>query len=244
MAASEGSHEGPVDHSLKGLFRIGAAAALVEGLVYLIIAPVGPIMGAGPSNSTTYLNALAAHPQLAFLAYGLVGLADLILVPAALALYFALRGISKNWVLVAAGILLAYVAIDVSTFIVTSTSLVSLTQSYSAATNATQRAAILGAEYYGLATIPLSQFLGWVFPNFAYLIIVAALRTGHVSKVTPIVGRPTVILGFTGGLGFLVPIPYLLSTQLPGLVIFGVFWLLLGRVLLRMSVTGVAAGQT
>ncbi len=62
--------------------------------------------------------------------------------------------------MVAMGIVLTYVAIDVSTFVSTSIDLTWLTQNYAAATDATQRSAILGAEYYSLSTIPLSQFLG------------------------------------------------------------------------------------
>jgi hypothetical protein len=224
--------------SLQGwtwLLRVGGIAAIIEGLVYIITTPAGPMMGAGPANSMTYLNALATHPQLANLTYGLIGFADLLMVPIALALYFALRQVSKSWMLLVTGMMLAYVAIDISTFVTTSTSLVSLTQSYASATNATQRTAILGAEYYGLSTIPLSQFLGWVFPNFAYLILVVALRVGHISKAAHIVGIFTVILGFTGGFGFLIPIPYLLNTQLAGLAVFGLFWLLIARILLRAS---------
>jgi hypothetical protein len=76
--------------------------------------------------------------------------ADLVLIPGALAHYIALRKFHKTARLIATGILLTYVAVDISTFVITSATITMLTQN--AATNIAQRAAMPGAEFYGLAS--------------------------------------------------------------------------------------------
>jgi hypothetical protein len=224
-----------VDHSWNWLYKVGGVALLVEGVAYFIILVVSPMIGAAPGNSENYLNALASHPGLANFMYGVTAIADFVFIPAAFALYLALKGVSKTWMLVAAGIILTYVAIDISTFVSTSTTLIALTQNYAATTNATQRAAILGAEYYGLATVPLSQFIGWVFPPFAFLIIAGAVRRGKFGRGIPLLGYFLFLFSVGGGISFLVPIPYLQNFQLPALAIYGLFMLALGIMLIRLG---------
>jgi len=208
---------------------------LVEALAYFVILVASPMMGAGPGNSENYLRALASHAGLANFTYAVVAIADFVLVPAALALYLALKGVSKSWMLIAAAIIMTYVAIDISTFVLTSTTLVTLTQSYAASVNATQRAAILGAEYYGLATVPLSQFIGYAFPPFAFLIVAGAVRRGKFGRGIPLLGYFLFLLSVGGGIGFLDPIPYLLEFQLPALAVYGLFMLALGLMLIRLG---------
>jgi len=225
-----------VDMSWKTLYKVGGIACLVEGIAYLMITAMGPMMGVAPGNTLTWLNALATHPQLAVFDYGVVtGIADFVLIPAAFALYFALRGVSKSWMLVATGIILVYVAIDISTFVSTSIDLTWLTQNYAAATDPTVRSAILGAEYSALSTIPLSQFLGWTFPPFAFIIIAVAVRLGRFGRGIPFLGYLTVLFSIAGGLSFLDPIPYLQNFQLPALALYGLFFLALGLMLLRLG---------
>lgn len=226
----------PVDHSWNSLYKIGGIALLVEGITYLMITAMGPMMGVPPGNTLTWLNALAAHPQLAVLDYGAVtGVADFVLVPAAFALYFALRGVSKSWMLVAMGIILTYVAIDISTFVSTAIDLTWLTQNYAATTDAAQRAAIMGAEYSALSTIPLSQFLGWTYPPFAFLIIAGAVRRSKLARGVPLLGYFTVIFSIAGGISFLDPIAYFQNFQLPALAVYGLFMLGLGRMLWKLG---------
>ena len=224
------------DPNWKTLYKIGGAAALVEGVAYLIIAGLGAIIGVALGNSLVWLNALAARPQLAILEYGLVtGIADFVLIPAALALYFALKGVSRSWMIIATAIILTYVAIDISTFVSTSIDLTWLTQNYAAASDPAVRSAILGAEYYSLSTIPLSQFIGWAFPPFAFIIIAVAVRVGRFGRGVPFLGYLTVLLSLPGAVSFLDPIAFWQNFQLPALAIYGLFWLGLGFMLLRLG---------
>lgn len=201
-----------------------------------MITAMGPMMGVSPGNTLAWLDVLSSHPQLAIFNYGVVtGIADFMLIPAAFALYFALKDVSKSWMIVAAGIILVYVVIDVATFVSASIDLTWLTQNYAAATDATSRAAILGAEYALLSTIPLSQFLGWSFPPFAFVIISFAIRQGRHWKLVWILGLLTAAFSLAGGVSFLDPIPYWQKFQLPALAIYSIFMLALGAMLLKFS---------
>ena len=62
--------------------------------------------------------------------------------------------------LLATAIDLINAAIDISTFVSTALGLVELTHE-------AQRAAVVSAEQFGLSTISLSHFFGWVFPSSA-----------------------------------------------------------------------------
>lgn len=134
---------------------IGAIALLVEGLAYLTITVASPIIGVAPGNNMKYLHALTVHSGIAAFTYAVVAIADFALIPAALALYLALKEISKSWMLLATVIILTYVAIDISIFVSVTIALVALAHE-------PQSATIISAEHFGLATLPLSQFIGWV----------------------------------------------------------------------------------
>jgi hypothetical protein len=217
-----------VDSTWRPLYKIGAFALLVEGLAYLIITVTSPVIGVAPGNSMKYLHALAMHTGTATFTYTVVAIADFALIPAALGLYFALKEVSKSWMLLATVIILTYVAIDISTFVSVAAALVTLARE-------PQSATIISAEHFGLATVSLSQFIGWVFPAFAYLIIAVVIRVGHLGRFTSLLGFLTVITSVLGGIGFLHPVTALQNFQLPGLALFGLFMLALGIKLLRLD---------
>jgi hypothetical protein len=96
-----------------------------------------------------------------------------------------------------------------------------------------QSAGIVAAEHFGLATVPLSQFWGWVYPPIAFLIIVLVMRAGHLNAWTRLAGFATVITSTLGGFGFLFPVAYLLNFQFLALALYALFMFGLGVMLLR-----------
>lgn len=209
---------------------------MVEGISYLIITVTGAMIGVSPGNNEKWLHAVATHPELSEATYGLLtGIADLVVIPGAFALYLALGKVHKAAMLIATGILLTYVAVDISTFVSTSVTITMLTQNYAATTNSTQRAAILGAEYYGLATIPLSQFFGWFFPSFGYLIAALVIRSGNFGRVTAVLGILASVFDIAGSFAFWYPGSYLESFLTPGLALLGLFALFAGIMLIRLG---------
>jgi hypothetical protein len=225
------------DPSWKTLYRIGGVAALIEGIAYIMILVMGLRIGVAPGNTVNWLNALAAHPQLAVFDYGVVtGIADFALIAVAFALYFALRGVSKSWMLLATGMILVFVAIDISTFVSTSINLTWLTQNYAAAIDPTVRTAILGAEYSALSTIPLAQFIGWALWPIVFVIWIAALYKARFARLTRIFGIFTVLFSIGGGISFIYPdITYLVNLQLPALAVYSLFFFGLGVLLFGLA---------
>jgi hypothetical protein len=103
----------------------------------------------------------------------------------------------------------AYVAIDISTFVSVAVALVALAHE-------TQSATIASAEHFGLATVSLSQFISWVFPAFAYLVIAVVIRVGRLGRFTSLLGFLTVITTVIGGIAFLHPNTSLRTCSFPG----------------------------
>ncbi len=216
------------DATWKPLYRIGAIAMFLLGLAWLTITVTAGMIGAPPGNTTTYLSALSSHSGTAYVSYTVTGIADLLIIPAALALYFAFKKVSPSWMLLATVVLVTCMAIDLATFVPTALALVSLA-------TATQTTAVVGAAHFGLAVVPVYQFFGWVVPNLAFLpIAIAARRFGRFGRFTFVVGLAIVAFGTAGGIAFLYPSAALANYQLPGLFLEGVFWVMLGFLMLRV----------
>jgi len=217
------------DATWKPLYRVGAVAMFLLGLAWLMVTVTGGMIGTAPGNTTAYLSALGSHSGTAYFSYTVTGIADLLIIPAALALYFGFRKVSPTWMLLAMVVLVTCMAIDLATFVPTALALIALA-------TATQTTAIVGAAHFGLATVPVYQFFGWVVPNLAFLpIAIAARRFGRFGKLTFVVGLAFVAFGIAGGVAFIYPSPGLAAYQLPGLFLEGVFWVMLGFLMLRVN---------
>jgi len=216
------------DAKWKTWYKIGGLALLIEGISYLMILVTGPMIGAAPGNNLQYLNALATHSGIANFSYYVTLLADLVLIPGAYALYLAFKHINRNWMLVATALIWIYVAIDLLTFVPTALSLVALSQQ-------AQTASVLATEHSLLATVPLSQFFGWVEPPITFAIWIAVLRRANIGRFARVFGFFLVPLSILGGTSFLVPTStYLQSLQLPALAVYAIFFLGLTEAIFRL----------
>jgi hypothetical protein len=224
---------GSVDRRWKSLCKVGGIALLLEGILYLVSQVTGFRLGM-PANSQAYLNALSAHPMQAWVTYGLIGVADILLIPGMLALYLALKGINRNIMLVSALIIGVYVVLDLLTFIPNVLTLTSLTQTLATA-NSAQQATILAKEQQLLATIPWSQFLGWVVQSFGLLLAAIVMRKGIFGRFTANLGIIVTSLGIIGGFAFLFPGSALDILLTPALIAFGIFMLMAGSRLFRLG---------
>ena len=82
---------------------------------------------------------------------------------------------------------------------------------------------------------PLSQFLGWVFPPFAFIIVIAAMHKAKLARLTRVFGILTVMFSIAAGFGFIYPsITYLQNLRLPTLTVYGLFFIGLGVMLIRL----------
>jgi hypothetical protein len=89
------------DPGWNSLYRIGGICLFAAGVFYFVATALAVVLPA-PTNAETYLRALAEHRRVAFAYFAGSALADVLLVPAALALYFALRHLARTAVLLAA----------------------------------------------------------------------------------------------------------------------------------------------
>ena len=159
-----------LDQSWIWLFKIGGIAFLIIGIWYIIanywsfIAGIPAPGFATPPVSTNeqYFHILASYPIASTIFYSMYSLIDLLFIPALLALYLALKGINKNAMLVAMGFVAMFAAIDIAVTEFNSLTLISLAQSYNAATDPIQRTAYFAAANYALGAIPIATFYSYV----------------------------------------------------------------------------------
>jgi hypothetical protein len=147
--------------------------------------------------------------------YGLYILTDILLVPAVLALYLALKRINKSAMLVATGFGGLAVALDLGVTMITQVALVTLSQNYAAATNDIQRTVSVATASYAVAIITTSlPVYGSVVFSTETLITSLVMLKGIFSSVTAYLG---IVMSITGFL-------YFISLFLPALGIFYGIW--------------------
>lgn len=222
-------NQAPLDLTWRGIYRAGGLAMLITGLFVLVGATLGSILGTTPGDSTKYLQSLADHHRVAQATYWSWALYAIFLVPAILGLYQSLKGIDKNAMLIAAGLALFFIILDLAVTELDSLALVRLTRDYAAATSDVQRAAYLAAEHWGLAIIPYASFFSWIGPSLGLIIAATVMLKGIYSKFAAYLGIIVNALGIIGGFYFLHPVAALSVLLTPILFAYGVWFLVVGR---------------
>jgi hypothetical protein len=195
-----------VDTSWKGLYRWGGISALVAGIIYLIGIALSFSLGAVPSGGEAILKYLAGHTTLAYAFFGLSILADFLLVPVALALYLALKGINKSAMLAATGFGGLYLVLDLGGTLITWVALTTLSQNYAAATSDIQRAAYVVTANYAAALISASSNVySSVLSSIWGIIGSLVMLKGIFSRVTAYLGVAVSIMGFVYAASIFVP---------------------------------------
>lgn len=222
-----------VDPTWRYLYRIGGLAMFVIGFLYYASVVLSAILGPAPSNGEAYLNALARHVSAAQLNFVVWILADLLLIPVTFALYFALKGINKNAMLLASGFMGLFVILDLAVTELNSLVAVSLSQSYMAATTDAMRSTYVAASNYALATLPLGTFYSFVISSIGVLIIGLVMMKGVFPRAVGLLG---IAVGIEGTLaGFYILVPILSVLLIPSLATFGIWSIFAGIRLFRLG---------
>ena len=225
-----------IDPTWKGVYRAGGLALATAGILYLIGATLGFYLGLTPGNSQQYFQSLVSHPVAAQFTYWTFSLADILFIPATLALYLALKEINKNAMLIAAGLLSFFIILDLGVTELNTLALVSIAESYASASSDTLREAYQAAANWGLATLPLATFFSWVGPSAGFLITSIVMRKGIFGRNTALLGVIVFTLGIAGGFYFLYPGLTILSLFLtPILILYGVWLIAVGRRLFKLG---------
>jgi hypothetical protein len=190
------------DSAWKGLYRVGATAALIMVVVFFPIQIIAFAMAPIPTTAIDWFTLLQNNRLLGLLDLDLLYVADqALLIPIFLALYVALRRANKAYMAVAT----IFGVVGATVYFATNNafSMLYLSDQYAAATTDAQRSLFLAA---GEAVIAVSQGTGWYVFNLlgsvALLIVsVVMLRSNIFSRATAYVG----LLGSIFGLAFFVP---------------------------------------
>ncbi len=175
-----------VDLNAKWLYRVGGISALGLGIGYVIIMALYVPTGAPPSGVEARLIYLARNTTLWWAILELSVLTDLLFVPVALALYFALKGINRNAMLVATACVGLFVVLDLAVTWTSYAALIELSGSYAAATSDAQRAVFVAAANYPSAILasPLLGIYAIAILAVGMLIIGLMMLKGIFSKST------------------------------------------------------------
>ena len=216
-----------VDQSWKGLYRWGGLLALLVGVLYFAIIALALAMGTPPTGTGALLEYYNDNAALAYGAFGLAIVSDIMLAPVVFALYLALRGINKNAMLVASGFGGLFLVLDMGVTGTAAITLVNLGQNYAAAATDIQRTAYLAMADNSLAIVSAGQHLfSSAVPSLWGLIASLVMLKGIFSKATAYVGIAGSIVGLAYVLNIFVPA---LTILLPfEIILFGIFFLLAG----------------
>ncbi len=217
------------------LTTVGGAAWVAIGILVVAVAALSIVVGSAPSNEAAYLQSLAHHATVATLAFSLFAAADLLLVPALVALYPALAPASRAAALIGSGILALWAVQDLVVTETTSLALVSLARDLAGA-GADARQGVLLAARYPLAVLPIATFLSYVVSSAGLLLIGAVMLRSPFPRGIGLLGVIAAVEGLVGG--FYVVAPALSRLLLPSLVTFGLWALLSGASLMRRRIPG------
>ena len=207
---------------------------LIVGVLCIIDIVLASFLGFEPSGGEAVLKWLAGQTTLAYAFYGLFILIDFLLVPVVLTFYLVLKGFNKNAMLAATGFAGLYLVLDLGVTLSSWVALVTLSQSYAAATSDIQRAAYVATADYALAVIALSATVySSVISSIWIFITSLVMLKGIFSRATAYLGIVVSIVGFIYGISVFVP-PLAIFLAIV-ILLLGIWLLLAGYRLYRLG---------
>ncbi len=204
----------------KWLYRAGGISAIVFVIAYIVIialyVPVGK-----PSGAEAWLMSMAGNTTAWWAILGLSVLTDFLLVPIALSLYVALKGINKNAMLAATAFVGLFIVLDLALTWTNYASLIALSGNYAAATNDAQRAVFVTAATYPSSVVDsnllfvynsLTLAVGILMTGFVMLKGIFSKGTAYLGVVTGILGIIAVAGSFFGFLSAMIILVSILTT--------------------------------
>lgn len=190
------------------LYRAGGISALLLGLGYVITIPLYLYVGAPPHEAEAWLTHLAGKTTVWWAILALSVLTDLLFLPVALALYFALKSVNRNMMLLATTLVALFVVLDLAVTWPNYAALITLGDHFAAASTEVQRASYVAAANYPSAvlTSTLEAVYSILVLSLGILLIGIVMRKGIFGKGTAYMGIVTGVLGIVSVAGpFIVP---------------------------------------
>jgi len=200
-------------------FRMGSIAALILGVGYIIIIPLYARVGGPPSDGQAWFNYLAGKTTIWWAILALSVFTDFLYVPVALALYLALKRVSRNAMLLASAFVGLFIVLDLAITWSHYASILVLYARYSAASSELQRASYIAAANYGAAVLasPLEVVYAIVTLSIGILVTGIVMLRGVFDRFTAYLALATGVLGIAALTG--------LSPAIYGNALLATVWL-------------------
>ena len=176
-----------VDPEGKWIYRVGGISAFVLVIGYLLTFPVYAWVGdAPPRGVEARLVYFAQHSTGWWVILGLMVFTDLLYVPIFLSLYQALKGVSRNGMLLAAACAGLFVVLDLALTWTAYSVLITTGRNYAAATTDAQGAVFIAAAGYPSAMLdsPLLGIYAILIPSLGVLLTGLVMLRGIFNKTT------------------------------------------------------------
>lgn len=192
-----------IDPGGKWLYRAGGLSALAIGIGYLAIIPLFVLAGARPSGAEAWLAYLAGNTTVWWAIVALSVLTDFLFVPAAFALYQALKSINRNAMLLAIAFIGLFVILDLALTWTNYAALIDLSGDYASAVKDARRAAYITAAIYPSTVVESTLIFVYntLTLSVGILIIGAVMLKGVFDRVTAWLGVATGIMGIAAVVG-------------------------------------------
>ncbi len=218
------------DQDWKGLYKVGGAAFLINGVLYIIGVALFVQLGGIPTSGQAALTALSGQKLLAQTTTTIFAATDLLLIPGVLALYVALKGVRKTYAVIASGLAGLFIVLDLGVNTVNFFSVIALGDKYALATTEAQRAAYVATADLTLAATNVGLPLAGLVIAVGTLLFGLAMLKGIFNKPTAYLG---VLVGIVGIISA-IPIPALLVAFLVAIILSAVWFLAVGFKLYRL----------
>jgi hypothetical protein len=224
----------PPDPRWNRIYRIAGLAMLPVGVLYLLLGVFTVSLRIPVTPGTVNLPAFAAHLTGGTVTFVLFMVTDLLLIPALLALYLALRGVNRPIVLVGSALLAVFIGLDLLATEPNWLNLYALAYDYVHASSPVQAAGYLASAKTALALVPITNALSYGLSSAGLLLISLALLRSVFGRPVARIGVGINAAGVLAGIGYFVPVFAPLITAV--LFAFGLWMILLGARFYRYSV--------
>lgn len=192
-----------VNPNEKWLYRIGAGASLAIGIVYIVIIVLYASVGVPPVGGEARLEYLVGKTAAWWAIVGLSVLTNLLYIPVALSLYFALKSLNRVAMLIGGAFIGLFVILENAVNWTVYGALILLSEGYATAINDVQKAPFIGAATFASAVLESPLAAVWAIGtlSFGFLVISFVMLKGVFNKATAYLGILTGILGIAAVAG-------------------------------------------
>jgi hypothetical protein len=183
----------PIDPGNRWFYRLGGICALAYAVANVIIILLYIPMGAPPDGAGARLAYVAENMAAWWAVLGLSVLTDFLIIPVALSLYSALKGLDKNAMLLAVALMGLFVVLDLPLTWMNYAVIITLSGPYAAATTDAARAALSIAAAYPATVLESNLLFIYNSLTLGVGIFIAALVMvkGLFSRATAYLGLAT-----------------------------------------------------